>query len=70
LPLPLGSIPVTVTLVHLALEGREFRRDEQVLQLGRLMACPAPGAGHSLVIDSRWEEVAEIALDFLRRHRS
>jgi pimeloyl-ACP methyl ester carboxylesterase len=28
-----------------------------------------PGRGHSLVIDSGWQEVAEIALNFIGRHR-
>ena len=27
-----------------------------------------PGVGHSLVIDSHWREVAEVALDFLAKH--
>jgi pimeloyl-ACP methyl ester carboxylesterase len=27
-----------------------------------------PNRGHSLVIDSGWREVAEVALDFIRRH--
>lgn len=27
-----------------------------------------PGRGHSLVIDSGWKEVAEVAMDFLRQH--
>jgi pimeloyl-ACP methyl ester carboxylesterase len=29
-----------------------------------------PGRGHSLVIDSGWEQVAQIALDFVRQHHS
>ena len=27
-----------------------------------------PDRGHSLTIDSGWQEVADAALDFLRRH--
>jgi non-heme chloroperoxidase len=29
---------------------------------------PMPGRGHSLIIDDGWREVAEVALDFVKKH--
>jgi len=40
------------------------RRNTAVTEIEEL-----PGRGHSLVIDTGWQEVAQVALDFIERHR-
>lgn len=54
------------TIVPFAMSSATYRRQ-------RRNPCPTelveiPGAGHSLVFDEHWTEVAEAALGFLRRH--
>ena len=48
-----------------AIANASFR--QQQLNPGLTEIVEMPGRGHSLVIDSGWREVADIALDFVRR---
>ncbi len=50
-----------------AMTNASFNRQRRNQGLTEIQEIP--GRGHSLVIDSRWEEVAQVALEFIERSR-
>ncbi len=51
-----------------AIANASFKRQKRNNAVTEIQEMP--GRGHSLIIDSGWKEVAEVALDFIERHRS
>ena len=51
-----------------AIANASFKRQKRNKSITEVQEIP--GRGHSLVIDSGWREVAEVALDFIKQDRS